>query len=593
MTIESRQLRLLAVAGIAIVLIVALAAALLAFQASAAVERIAAALKPRYELTYVSPRVGLDGNLSVRNFRLRPSGEGMATLVADRAVLRPPGAAWFLGTAFGSGALPPIDQLGLVLEGASLEGGGEIHPSLRWIGARSAAPFEAAGCAPGIRFGAEDWQQVGLRTEPALLEADYAVTGPGLGTVTVAYAIPGSSRIEHRRVLKLADPRQPLAATPADAATVESKWRVLDDGFVAARNRMCGRRAQIARNLFADQHVTAVQAWFRRIGLAPSKELVDTYRRYALRGGELRFESRPRSPIGFASYAAADPLDRARALGATLQASGKAPVRVELSEATRVAEPAPVAGIDEGSLAAADAAQATPAAPPVDTGAPAPGTVPAAPATDSAAPTVAVDGATTPPEPTSKSPPVVAGSTEAPAIAPAPDSPSPASPGSAKPPAATSAPPAPAVASVPPPPREDPAAPPPSSGAAPSRDAAAIASTKSPPPASAEPTPPAPKPAAPKPAVTAKPAPPRAAPVRRGVADYATLERAVGMRLAVRTVHNTRRVGVLREWTGAGLTVELTDRDDGMNLKIPKGDIVAAEILDTNAVAPRAHAEKN
>ena len=81
--------------------------------------------------------------------------------------------------------------------------------------------------------------------------------------------------------------------------------------------------------------------------------------------------------------------------------------------------------------------------------------------------------------------------------------------------------------------------------------------------------------------------------MRRGVADYATLERAVGMRLAVRTVHNTRRIGVLREWTGAALTVELTDRDGGMNLKIPKGDIVAAEILDTNAVPPRAHAEKN
>src|SRR5688572_5243775 len=331
MDMMRRHLRALVVGAIVVVVVLALSVALLAFQAGAAVRRIADALQPGFEMTYSSPRVAFNGDLSVQDFKLKPRGEGLAVLSARTATLRPPGSVWFLRAAFGSGPLPPIERVGIALEDVAVEGGGELDPALRWIGARSAAPFEAAGCGASMRLGAEDWKQLGLRAEPARIDAAYAVTGPGLGTLTVTFDRPGSSRIAHRRVVKLPDPQRPWPVNPAQAATVESQWSIKDDGFVAARNRLCARRARVARNLFADLHVEAVQAWVRRLGLEASPQLVETYRRYALRGGELQWASRPRAPIVHANYAVATPELRVRALGASIQATGKDPVPFTLT----------------------------------------------------------------------------------------------------------------------------------------------------------------------------------------------------------------------------------------------------------------------
>ena len=41
------------------------------------------------------------------------------------------------------------------------------------------------------------------------------------------------------------------------------------------------------------------------------------------------------------------------------------------------------------------------------------------------------------------------------------------------------------------------------------------------------------------------------------------------------------------------IEVELSGSDEGLKLIIPKDEIVRAEILDTTAVPPRAHAKKN
>ncbi|HVF34378.1 MAG TPA: hypothetical protein VND91_03580, partial [Candidatus Saccharimonadia bacterium] len=411
MNAPSRKMRTLAVAAVALVVVLALSAALLAFQAKSAVARIVEVLRPGYEITYVSPRVGLNGDLSVRELKVRPVGDDRATLTAVRAELRPSGPAWFLRAAFESGAaLPPIEKLSLKLEGVAIEGSGDLHPSLRWIGTRSAAPFEGAGCSASIHFSAEDWEQLELGSGPASIDAEYAVTGPGLGTVTAAYAVPGSSRIEHRRVLKLEKPFEPLPLDPARAATVESQWAVIDEGFVTARNRLCARRARVARNHFADVHATAVRDWLRRLELEPSAGLIETYRRYALGGGELRWQSRPRAPIVFASYAAARADERVRVLAATLAATGKPAVAFELARVTPTVDPldpaAALAGGDSAAspaLADAGGAPASASAPGVDASA---STEPTTPGTITA--------------PTITPPPIAAPADPKPAVASAP-----------------------------------------------------------------------------------------------------------------------------------------------------------------------------
>lgn len=596
MSLSSRQIRVVAVAAIALVVMLALAAALLALQADAAVARIADALKPGYDVTYASPRVGFDGDLSVRELRVRASGDDRATLTAQRAVLRPPGAEWFLRAAFGSGeTLPPIDRLSLTLEGVAVEGGGELHPAVRWIGTRSAAPFEGAGCGSSLRFGAEDWEKLGIEAGVATIDAGYAVTGPGLATVTANFAIPGSSRVEHRRVLKLDDPLHPLAADRASVATVESQWAVVDDGFIAARNRLCARRARVARNRFADVHVAAVRDWLRRFGLEASPELVDSYRRYALAGGELRMDSRPRAPIAFAAWNAAAPVERARALGASLTVTGKAPVPFALVAATVPSESA--------DASAAPAVEAIPGPSPIadaTTG----GVTPGEPATASAPAPVSQPTTQAPPiqappiqAPPIQAPPIATPQTTAPLTTTAPAKTTPAKPAPIETPrpdttvAATTASTSPARSDT------EPSAE--AAAGAPIQPTAPRTSVSAPPPPPPSPAPaPASKPADPVPAakptaVAAAPAKRPATKLRTGVATYEALEQAVDRRIAVQTVNDTRRLGVLRAWTGAAVTLELSGRDGNMQLKIPKDEIVRAEILDTAAVPRRDHAQKN
>jgi hypothetical protein len=66
----------------------------------------------------------------------------------------------------------------------------------------------------------------------------------------------------------------------------------------------------------------------------------------------------------------------------------------------------------------------------------------------------------------------------------------------------------------------------------------------------------------------------------------------VNRRVAIRTVHNTRRIGVLRDWNGEAVTLELADENYKL-LKVPRDDVVRAEILDTALIPPRPNAKKN
>ncbi len=575
MSFVSRHLRAIVVAAVAIVVVLALAAALLAFQAGAAVGRVAAALKPAYEVTYSSPRVSLGGDISVRDLRIAPARPGASPIVARRAVFSPPGAIWFLRAAFGSGPLPPMTRAKLVLEDVTL-GPGEVSAALSWIGPASAAPFDGAGCGPSVRFGAEDFKQLGLDTDPSQLIAEYAVTGPGLGTVVASYEVRGSSRLEHRRVLKLPDPTRPLPPAPAQTATVEAQWKVDDDGFVAARNRMCAKRALVARNLFSDQHVAAVQSWLRRYGFEATAPVADVYRRYALRGGDLVWQARPRAPIVFSSYAAANAVDRARALGATLQAAGKTPAPFLL--AVYVPPNATPFGPAAAPADATAAATTTPGAPTV------PGAAPAttAPATSTAA--------TTTPAP-------LTAATGTPSVSPPPVTPAtqPVTPATTASVAASAPPVRPTPAAVTPPPITPPpitpaptAAPTRPAPITPSPAATTVAASSRPTPTTTAP----PRPATPPPTAT-RPATTPAPPVRPGVTAYAALQRAVGRRINVRTVHASQRVGVLRQWNGEAITVELSERDGRKLLTIPRDDIVRAEVLSTAAVPPETNAQKN
>ena len=584
----NRHARVAIVAAIGLVVVLALSFVLLALQAGSAVARIAEALAPEYTLAYSAPRVSFSGDLSVRQLTLTPRGEGRATLAAKHATLSPPGAGWFIAAAFGSGPrLPALDEVRIVLDGVSVEGGGELHPALRWLGARSAAPFEGAGCGPSIRLGVEDWRGLGLGAGEARLEAAYAVTGPGLGTITARYEVPGSSSAVHRRVLKLADPERPLPLDPARAATVESQWTIVDDGFVAARSRQCARRARVSRASFANAHVAAVRTWLQRHRLVPDESLVAAYTAYAARGGELSFASRPRAPIPVTSDVA--PAVAMQRLGATLTAGGRSvPFSFVAAESVPIDDAIVAGAIPGGSptgsaaeRAAAGEGDAAATDDPSGTATPAPlaSTTPADTPPPAAATDAATDAASKPPGAAAPQPAAPATVASATTTAPKPA----AEPPAARAPAATTPPPAvatktPAAPAQPAPAASTPPAPPTSVPARGAGTPASVASTVP----------------APSGAAAAKPSPAHPArAVPSGPAAYDALEHAVGRRLAVRTIHDSRRTGVLRDWNGQAITLELPAQEGGFLLKIPKDEIVRAEVVGTQVAPPRDHAEKN
>lgn len=518
---------------------------------------------PEYAGVWVGPL----GTVEYTDFRLRGAdAREPDVFAASRLVLETPGLHWLLwhglfgGPSSGglaefagparltrvqqSGGLPPAfpaaSRLRLRAEGLVPGPGLAAAGDLRWIGLSSGAPLDGEGCDGIGRFTSAHLLEMGIGEAPTVADASFEATARDTARITLSIERNSASRIELDMTVRADGVRALLDADWSRVVILDRRWSVRDLGFVAARNRWCAQRMGISRDGFVDRHLAAIKRELAAAGLVPTRDLESAYRRYAARGGEMTWHSRPTltTPVGqLATFAVGE---RLRILNATLESvRGRAAVFRFDPAPPPVVEPfAPPRSLaaTEGDPASEGLAGAAPAGPDA---------VPAAAASTGS-------GGPPPPAPG--------------ALAPVPAVPAGASAPALSGPSRTAATP-------------DPAARPPAP-AAPMRPAPVAAST---PPPRTSVSPPAGPLNAPAggadrtPGPLASVAPPATV---DGRLRYADLERLEGRRIEVRSIYGSVRVGTLEKYTDAAITVRLEQRERGLSVTMPQQTVESVRLLD-------------
>lgn len=248
------------------------------------------AFGPDTESTYRRAWFDWRGNVTAQDVVLY-LGEGEdAQIRFARVRLETPGWFWFVRNAFDRRVkVAQLDRLHLTLEGLESEVGidptlGDLGP----IGALSASPFEAEGCAQDGMWTRAEIADMGLMAQPTTLEFDYAVQGSDLVT-KIALITPGVSGTRFERHERLPKPTSTLLLDTVPTMTRSERWEVSDEGFVKARNAFCAKKDGVDEATVVARHVDAVQRLLQTRGLAVDAATLAAYRDFAANGGQLAF----------------------------------------------------------------------------------------------------------------------------------------------------------------------------------------------------------------------------------------------------------------------------------------------------------------
>jgi hypothetical protein len=538
---------------------------------------------------YSSVSVGLGGTVEYRGFRLRSSDPLAGEVFSARNVqLQTPGLHWLVwhgvvgGASTGgladtmgaaqlarveqSGgvprAFPAASRLGLRIDGLVAGPGLARNGDLRWIGLVSAAPMDAEGCDGRSRFSATDLVAMGLSDSPTQVEASFAASSSDTATIALAIERSGASRIALDMTVRADNVRGLLDSDWAKMVILDRLWSVSDQGFVSARNRWCATRMGVSRDGYVDRHLAAIKRGMATIGATPTSELESAYRRYAARGGEITWHSRPTltTPVGqLARFTVAEQL---RILNATLESvrGRAAPFRFQFAPVVPVAPTAlatsgdPALPINPALTAAGGTAASAPA---LDASlAPATGVAamgPSAPGTETGLAGVAPPGSGGAPvqsrsgdDPTrTEVPPPVVTRVPVPAKVPLPITDT-----AARGPTTVG---------------QDPAR---GIGVRPAGDPAAQAPAARPTIARVTPRPSV--------AVVTSPG-------RRLL--YGELSQLEGSRIEIRSSYGITRRGTLEKYTDTAITVRLEQRERGMSVTMPQQTVSEIRLLDYRATA--------
>ena len=513
---------------------------------------------------YGAVSVGLGGTVEIRNVRLRALEPREADLFrADVMRIETPGLHWLVWTSLTGGpssrgiadflgssrlervqqaggvpfAIPAADRLALHLEGFTAGPGLTRAGDLQWMGLTSGAPFDAEGCDGRTRFDAKTLAAMGLGEEATRVDAEFLVTSADNATLTFALERPGTSRLELEMSLRTDDVRHLPDTNWSNVVILERKWIVRDQGFISARNRWCAVKMGVSRDGFVERHLAAIKRVLSESGASPTAELESAYRRYASRGAELTFHSRPNLTTPIGQLERFTPNERLRILNATLES-----VRGR-GAAFRFAFVEPTVAI-----AGADPDSAQP-------GAPIPASAVATTMTpgvlDPSVPPVA-DAATRPIANPIATPIVPAA---VPMVATAPP---------------VSRLPAPVVRAVPTQPTPTDATPP----------VAPLRLSESTPRSSAAPTTiataPAPVPVLPPPTPGRKLA-------------YQDLAQLEGRRIMVRSSYGSVRVGTLEKYTDTAITLRLEQRERGLSVTMPQNTVRDVQLIEYRPLLDTLH----
>lgn len=255
---------------------------------------------PGIEVTSKGAWFEWDGDVTAKDVVILPFDVDDETAIrAERAHVEVPGGwFWFLRNLFDRKlSRAKMDRVHLTLHGVVSPGG--IEPSLGDLGpfgAASASPFEAEGCMADSMWVREELEEMGLSPEPTRLEFDYGIDGATL-TTTVTLDTPRASRVQYQRRSRIAGSGNALLLDSTPTQILAERWEVHDQGFVAARNRYCGKKDGIDARRFLDRHIESIERLTEVMGLAWNADTRTTYKRFARDGGTLRFGGEYAKPI--------------------------------------------------------------------------------------------------------------------------------------------------------------------------------------------------------------------------------------------------------------------------------------------------------
>jgi hypothetical protein len=517
----------------------------LAFMRTA--DRLVDSLRWYGQVEIAGRSTGWTGDVHLRGVRLSTYGPDPQLIVsADRVVIDTPGFLWTVLAGYsGAGnaaietyltptqieavraggelpaALPPMRALAVDAEGVVAGPALQSFGELRWFGLASASPFDAAACDLDRGLESSDLMRMGLPDAPMRARLSVNLVDAATADVAFTLARASASRTTLSMRLRADDPERLIDADPATLIALERRWDVVDEGFVAARNRYCAGRLGISRDGYVDRHLEAVRARLAALGVRADPAVEGAYRRFVGRGGELTWRAQPSLATTFGQMARFSPGQQLRLLNATIESvRGRAvPFALEFDVAqvpvpvVAAVDPADALAAPDGAVA--DALPASTAATPSDAAAPADSAAIAKSATDEDL------------SPLPASPTAVA----APAAAPAP---------------AGSTPPA----------------------------VSAVASAQPPTTAATDVAPSAALPAG------MQPLPRRVAYAPGQIVPYEALADMEGRRFEITSIYGTRRRGTLEKYTNAALTLRLGAREGSLRLSMPQRTVREIRLLD-------------
>lgn len=260
----------------------------------------------------------MNGDIGINGLRITPfQGDASETISVDRITVHTPGFIWLARASTASPeertpgvlpdgsiepSLPPMDRLGVTIEGLRFAAQSYLPEHLSWVGLDSAAPFEAAGCGTEDYFSPGELEDMGLpdtrQHMTVMLEAaSYDVVRMSVELVTPEVSsirIERTERTENaeRWITSLAE-----AIPPGEGRHIETLVKIEDAGFVKARNAACAKRLSITPAQFVERHMAAVKRLALVYGAVPDESILAAYRDFATNGGKLELSSRPMTEI--------------------------------------------------------------------------------------------------------------------------------------------------------------------------------------------------------------------------------------------------------------------------------------------------------
>jgi hypothetical protein len=183
--------------------------------------------------------------------------------------------------------IPAVKDVTLRLEGGSGSMAWPFSRELSLFGTASASPFEAEGCAEDGSWNTDELPGMGLNAKPTRLtmawhrQSDRIIKEQSIVTA-------GVGRVDYRAELLLRDKRSLLSLEGGDNDELTlSEWHVVDEGFVAARNKFCATKDGISTAEFTERHMATVQRVLAAIGMEARESTLSSYRHFVEQGGNL------------------------------------------------------------------------------------------------------------------------------------------------------------------------------------------------------------------------------------------------------------------------------------------------------------------